>query len=219
MGDGAGAFLAALNTQLTESFGPEYRAEIVGSCGYSRGEDKFMGPPEWKKTPASAKGGVIAGVLRDGDWNLAMRWMSENGLEWIFRLALEPRRVLRSRYRRWASSSTRSQSCGQAAFWAGLPIVERHQHPYYLRTYGEAVSGLPGLDAMVNIEPDWRLDLKFKNTTGRWIAVVLIPDGAMVVGADNLMVRGGRSCSVALWRSSFGNGTSPHGRRGGGRSI
>jgi hypothetical protein len=39
-----------------------------------------------------------------------------------------------------------------AAFWAGLPIEERYQHPYYLRTYGEAVSGLPGLDAMVNIE-------------------------------------------------------------------
>jgi vancomycin resistance protein YoaR len=76
----------------------------------------------------------------------------------------------------------------QAAFWAGLPFLERHQHPYYLRTYGEAATGLPGLDAMVNIEPDWRLDLKFKNTTGRWIAVVLIPDGAMVyariVGTD-----------------------------------
>jgi len=68
----------------------------------------------------------------------------------------------------------------QAAFWAGLPIVERHQHPYYLRTYGEAVTGLPGLDAMVNIEPDWALDLKFRNTTGYWMAVVLIPDGAMV---------------------------------------
>ncbi len=68
----------------------------------------------------------------------------------------------------------------QAAFWAGLPILERHQHPYYLRTYGEAATGLPGLDAMVNIEPDWRLDLKFENTTGRWIAVVLVPDGAMV---------------------------------------
>jgi vancomycin resistance protein YoaR len=76
----------------------------------------------------------------------------------------------------------------QAAFWAGLPFEERHQHPYYLRTYGEALTGLPGLDAMVNIEPDWRLDLKFKNTTGRWIAVALIPDGAMVnariIGTD-----------------------------------
>lgn len=68
----------------------------------------------------------------------------------------------------------------QAAFWAGLPIVERYQHPYYLRAYGEAATGLPGLDAMVNIEPDWALDLKFRNTTGYWMAVVMIPDGAMV---------------------------------------
>jgi vancomycin resistance protein YoaR len=76
----------------------------------------------------------------------------------------------------------------QAAFWAGLPFEERHQHPYYLRNYGEAATGLPGLDAMVNIEPDWRLDLKFKNTTDRWIAVVLLPDGstlyARIVGTD-----------------------------------
>ncbi|HEX2282779.1 MAG TPA: peptidoglycan binding domain-containing protein [Thermomicrobiales bacterium] len=76
----------------------------------------------------------------------------------------------------------------QASFWAGLPFVERHQHPYYLRNYGEAATGLPGLDAMVNIEPDWRLDLKFKNTTDRWIAVTLVPDGTMVyariVGTD-----------------------------------
>lgn len=68
----------------------------------------------------------------------------------------------------------------QAAFWAGLPIVERYQHPYYLRTYGEAPAGLPGLDAMVNIEPDWRLDLKFENSTDHWLAVVMIPDGADV---------------------------------------
>jgi vancomycin resistance protein YoaR len=76
----------------------------------------------------------------------------------------------------------------QAAFWAGLPFEERHQHPYYLSTYGEAVTGLPGLDAMVNIEPDWTIDLKFRNTTDHWIAVVLVPDGAMVyariVGTD-----------------------------------
>ena len=76
----------------------------------------------------------------------------------------------------------------QAAFWAGLPFEERYQHPYYLPSYGEAVTGLPGLDAMVNIEPDWSVDLKFRNTTGNWIAVVMVPDGAMVyariVGTD-----------------------------------
>lgn len=76
----------------------------------------------------------------------------------------------------------------QAAFWAGLPIVERYQHPYYLRTYGEAPAGLPGLDAMVNIEPDWRLDLKFRNSTDHWLAVVMIPDGndvyARIIGTN-----------------------------------
>ncbi len=80
MGDGAGAFLAALNSQLTESFGPEYRAEIVGSCGYSRGEDKLMGPRAWRDNPQSMRGAVVAGVLRDGDWNIAQRFMGDNAI-------------------------------------------------------------------------------------------------------------------------------------------
>ncbi len=76
----------------------------------------------------------------------------------------------------------------QAAFWAGLPIVERYQHPYYMRLYGEAPSGLPGLDAMVNIDPDWTLDLRFENTTGNWIVVEAFADGqnvwSRIVGTD-----------------------------------
>ncbi|MET0400333.1 MAG: OmpA family protein [Longimicrobiaceae bacterium] len=80
MGDGAGAFLAALNQELTASFGPEYRAEIVGSCGYSRGEDKLMGPKEWRDNPQSMRGALVAGVLRDGDWNIAQRFMGDNNL-------------------------------------------------------------------------------------------------------------------------------------------
>ncbi|HEX8694349.1 MAG TPA: OmpA family protein [Longimicrobium sp.] len=80
MGDGAGAFLAALNKQLTESFGEEYRAEIVGSCGYSRGEDKLMGPQKWRDNPQSMRGALIAGVLRDGDWNIAQRFMGDNNI-------------------------------------------------------------------------------------------------------------------------------------------
>src|SRR5829696_71821 len=80
MGDGSGAFLAALNQQLIESFGPEYRAEIVGSCGYSRGEDKLMGPQKWRDNPQTMRGALVAGVLRDGDWNIAQRFMGDNNL-------------------------------------------------------------------------------------------------------------------------------------------
>jgi OmpA-OmpF porin, OOP family len=79
MGDSSGAYLKGLNDQLAR-LGPEYTAKVVGSAGYSRGEDKFMGPPEWRQNPAASRGGVVAGVLRDGDWNIAQKWLGDNGL-------------------------------------------------------------------------------------------------------------------------------------------
>lgn len=80
MGDGAAAFLAGINPQL-EKLGSDYRAKIIGSCGYSLGEDKFMGPQSWKNNPQLAKGGVVSGYLRDGDWNIAQKWLSDNGIK------------------------------------------------------------------------------------------------------------------------------------------
>ena len=65
----------------------------------------------------------------------------------------------------------------QAAWWSGLEVVERYQHPYWLSGYGVAPLGREGLDAMVNIEDDWSLDLKLRNTTGNWIAFVVTADG------------------------------------------
>jgi OmpA-OmpF porin, OOP family len=80
MGDGAAAFLSGVNPEL-ERLGSEYRAQIIYTCGKSLGEDKFMGLPIWKDNPQAAKGGVCAAVLRDGDWNIVVKWCGDNNIK------------------------------------------------------------------------------------------------------------------------------------------
>jgi outer membrane protein OmpA-like peptidoglycan-associated protein len=77
MGDGAGQFAAAVNPQLLK-LGQAYGLRVIGAVGYSRGEDCFLAAPEVKADPQKARGLVVAGVLRDGDWNIAMKWAADN---------------------------------------------------------------------------------------------------------------------------------------------
>lgn len=77
MGDAGPAFFAGLNGQL-EKLGPDFKAEIIGAAGYSRGEDAFMAPQNVKDDPQNARGLLVSGVLKDGDWNLAMYWAAQN---------------------------------------------------------------------------------------------------------------------------------------------
>ena len=66
----------------------------------------------------------------------------------------------------------------QSVFWAGMPIVERNWHFYWIPLYGQPPSGLTGLDATV--DTDVGLDFKFKNTTPNWLAIVASADGSAV---------------------------------------
>jgi outer membrane protein OmpA-like peptidoglycan-associated protein len=80
MGDSGGQWLADLNPEL-KKLGPDYQAVIIGAVGRSNGEDALLGPPEWKTDPQSMKGKTVVGVIRDGDWNIALNYMGSNGLK------------------------------------------------------------------------------------------------------------------------------------------
>lgn len=79
MGDGSAAILAGLNASL-HKVSKAYTAKVIASAGYSRGEDKLMGPTAWRKDPQLSRGSLVIGVLRDGDWNIAQKWLSDNSI-------------------------------------------------------------------------------------------------------------------------------------------
>ncbi|MEQ1839943.1 MAG: OmpA family protein [Verrucomicrobiales bacterium] len=79
MGDQAAGFLGPINEQLRR-LGADYVAEVVYSCGRSNGEDALMGPASWKSNPQNAIGGVVATVIREGDWNIVVKWARDNNI-------------------------------------------------------------------------------------------------------------------------------------------
>lgn len=79
MGDGSPATLASLNEQL-KSLGDDYKAVVIGALGRSNGEDAVMAPAAWKENPQNAIGGTIVTVIRDGDWNIAIKWAKDNNI-------------------------------------------------------------------------------------------------------------------------------------------
>ena len=80
MGDSGGQWLADLNPQL-KKLGSEYQVVIIGAVGRSNGEDALLGPASWKANPQSMKGGTVVGVIRDGDWNIALNYLGSNGMK------------------------------------------------------------------------------------------------------------------------------------------
>ncbi len=81
MGDGMPAFMTSLSKEL-EPLGAEYQPIIIPVAhGKSFGEDQVMAPASWKLDPKNAIGKTVAGVLRDGDINILLKWAGDNGLK------------------------------------------------------------------------------------------------------------------------------------------
>jgi outer membrane protein OmpA-like peptidoglycan-associated protein len=93
MGDGAAQFFQGLNPKLAKLDGCVYdmkhpdnpcpqgngkfMTETVAITGFSYGEDGFWGPALWKNNCEAMRGGLTIGVLRDGDWNIAMKKLNQ----------------------------------------------------------------------------------------------------------------------------------------------
>ena len=80
MGDGYRAFLEGLRKELI-AIGPQFAPKVIGSAGRSLGEDSFWGPPAWKTNPEACRGGVVVCYVKDGDWNIVMKWAGDNDLK------------------------------------------------------------------------------------------------------------------------------------------
>jgi vancomycin resistance protein YoaR len=69
----------------------------------------------------------------------------------------------------------------RAAFWAGLPITERHAHPFYISWYDDYSfpdDSAPGMDATIYTGVS---DLKFVNDTSHWLLMEATTDDAAQV--------------------------------------
>ena len=82
MGDGAPYYISTMQSALDDKFGEgKYHVEVQGCFGMSDGEDKLIGPKEWKTDPQSMKGALISTVIGDGDWVTSLNYVFANGLK------------------------------------------------------------------------------------------------------------------------------------------
>ncbi len=86
----------------------------------------------------------------------------------------------------------------RAAFWAGLPITERHAHPFYISWYDDFSfpdASDPGMDASIFTGVS---DLKFVNDTDNWLLMEATTDDASQVMTVRLYgTKPNRTISIA----------------------
>ena len=83
MGDGGPYIISTVQQALNNKFGKDkYHIKVAGTVGgISDGEDKLIGPVEWKQNPKSMLGALISTVPGDGDWVTLLNFCFANGLK------------------------------------------------------------------------------------------------------------------------------------------
>ncbi len=139
--------------------------EVVGE-----GKSSFTGSADYRITNIQAGAARLDGVLIAPDEEFSFNTQigeinAENGF-------VEGYAIIGNRTQlEWGGGICQdSTTVFRAAFWAGLPITERHAHPFYISwydpfAYGNAGDG-PGMDATIYTGIS---DLKFVNDTGHWL--------------------------------------------------
>jgi OmpA-OmpF porin, OOP family len=81
MGDGVPSYITDLNERIEKNLGEEYVIQVFAAFGASFGEDKgIFENDSFKNNPDALRGTLWVGVIRDGDWNLIMKYAEQNGI-------------------------------------------------------------------------------------------------------------------------------------------
>lgn len=166
-----------------EKLSPQVTPEKLAGLGITellgRGQSSFVGSAPYRITNIRAGAERMDGVLiapgEEFSFNTQLGEVNaENGFVQGYaivnnRTALE-----------WGGGVCQdSTTLFRAAFWAGLPITERHAHPFYISWYdrfgfGDYGDGA-GLDAAIYTGQN---DLRFVNDTAHWMLIQVEMDEA-----------------------------------------
>jgi vancomycin resistance protein YoaR len=166
-----------------DELNPQVTAERLPSLGIhellGEGRSSFAGSAPYRVTNIKAGAERMDGVLiapgEEFSFNTQLGEVTaENGF-------VEGYAVVGSRtVLEWGGGVCQnSTTVFRAAFWSGMPITERHAHPFYISWYdqygfGPAGNGA-GMDATIYTGVN---DLKFVNDTGAWVLMQVAVDEA-----------------------------------------
>jgi vancomycin resistance protein YoaR len=165
---------------------PQITAESLPGLGIrelvGEGKSSFVGSAEYRITNIKAGAARMDGVLiAPGEEFSFNRQLGEVNAENGF---VEGYAIIGNRTQlEWGGGVCQdSTTVFRAAFWAGLPITERHAHTFYISWYDRFGLGPngdgQGLDAAIYTGVN---DLKFVNDTGNWLLMQADVDEAAQV--------------------------------------